>query len=110
MPNVWFRFASDSSSDNIVACTGQRNNHIFRGFARNQKYFVDVFGVHSKIPGLTIKLGATKVVFDRSSPFKLIDGAMETGKLTKFNRKSVFTFKGVRSLYPPHYEPDYTHF
>lgn len=62
------------------------------------EYFVDVFGVHSKISGLTFKLGATKVVFNRTQPIELTDGKMESGKLARFDRRAMFVYKPTVTL------------
>lgn len=76
-----------------IACTGHRNKQIVQGLLPNRKYIVDLFGVHAKIGGMTFKLGSTTVLFNHSAPIELIDGRSELGKLTRFDRKAVFTFK-----------------
>lgn len=86
-------FAISDATGNGVACTGQRNKQIVQGLLPNRKYIVDLFGVHAKIGGMTFKLGTTTVLFNRSTPIELSDDRSELGKLTRFDRKAVYTFK-----------------
>lgn len=83
----------DSKRGTALACTGLRNKQILRGFVPHQKYFVDIFGIRKNIPGLTLKLGSTALVFNRSNPIELSDDQIEHGRLAEFDKRSSFIFK-----------------
>lgn len=63
------------------------------GLTPNKKYFVDVFGVHKKVPGLIFKLASTSFVFNCTSPTELREDQVETGRLTEFDKRTSFVFK-----------------
>lgn len=83
----------DSKRGTALACTGIRNKHTVAGMVLNQKYFVDVFAVHKKVPGLIFKLASTSLIFNSTSPIELHDDQMEFGKLSEFEKRSSFMFK-----------------
>lgn len=89
----FFLYCIDSKRGTALACTGIRNKHTLAGMVPNQKYFVDIFGVHKKVPGLIFKLAATSLVFNSSSPIELREDQTEFGKLTEFDKRSSFVFK-----------------
>lgn len=76
-------------------CTGQRNRVTFQGLIPHENYFVDVFGIHMKIFDFIFKLGTLKVNFDRSHPIELNSDRIEIGKINKFNRKLVYSYRNV---------------
>lgn len=89
----FFLLFKDSKHGSALACTGLRNKQILRGFVPHQKYFVDIFGIHKTIPGLTFKLGSTSLIFNRSNPIELTADRVERGKLSEFDKRSSFLFK-----------------
>lgn len=84
---------TDSKRGTALACTGVRNKHTLAGLILNKKYFVDVFGVHKKVPGLIFRLASISFVFNSSSPIELHEDDTEVGRLTEFDKKSTFMFK-----------------
>lgn len=83
----------DSKRGTALACTGLRNKQTLVGLVSNTKYFVDVFGVHMKVPGLIFKIASTSFVFNTSNPIELHEDQMEIGRLSTFDERSVFIFK-----------------
>lgn len=83
----------DSKRGTALACTGTRNKHTLGGLVPNKKYFVDVFGVHKKVPGLIFKLASTSFVFNSTNPIELHEDQIEIGKLSEFDKRSSFIFK-----------------
>lgn len=91
--NYFFIFQVDSKRGTALACTGLRNKHTLTGLIPNKNYFVDVFGVHKKVPGLIFKLASTTLAFNSSNPIELHEDQPEIGKLSKFDKRSSFVFK-----------------
>lgn len=86
---------TDSKRGTALACTGLRSKHIFSGLTPNNKYFVDVFGIHKKVPGLIFRLASTSLVFSYSNPIELREDRIETGKLSEFDKRTSFVFRVI---------------
>lgn len=76
-----------------VTCTGKRNRQILKGLLPAREYFIDVFGVHTKLDNLTFNLKSTSIWFNRTKPIVLSDDDVVTTKLSELGRQSVFSFK-----------------
>lgn len=76
-----------------LACTGLRNKQTLAGLVPNTQYFVDVFGIHKKVPGLIFKMASTTFVFNTSSPIELHEDQTEVGRLSAFDKRNSFVFK-----------------
>lgn len=83
----------DSKSGAALVCTGLRNKQTLTGLVPNTQYFVDVFGIHKKVPGLIFRLASTTFVFNTSSPIELREDQTEIGRLSTFDKRSSFVFK-----------------
>lgn len=86
-------FSTDSKRGTALACTGLRNKQTLAGLVPNTQYFVDVFGIHKKVPGLIFKMASTSFVFNTSNPIELIEDQTEVGRLSTFDKRSSFVFK-----------------
>lgn len=76
-----------------VICTGKRNKQILKGLTPGNKYFIDIFGVHTMRHNLTFNLKSISVWFNRSQPIELKDSIILMLKLPELGRQAVFYFK-----------------
>ncbi|CAD7088521.1 unnamed protein product [Hermetia illucens] len=95
--NIWVRQREriiDPYSTNVI-CTGMKPNQIIKGLVPNMKYFIDIYGVHSKKQNLTILLKSTSVWFNRTHPGTLRDNLLTLGKMSgsKRDREAIFSYK-----------------
>lgn len=90
---IYILYKTDSKRGTALACTGLRNKQTLAGLVPNTQYFVDVFGIHKKVPGLIFKMASTTFVFNNSKPIELIEDRTEVGRLSTFDKRSSFVFK-----------------
>lgn len=84
----------DSHSDGpTITCTNKKNRQILQNLRPHTKYYVDVFGVHTKLDSLAFRLASTSVWFNRSQPIVLHDDLLLTTKLSDLGKQTIFSFK-----------------
>lgn len=84
--------------DPTVTCTAKKNRQILHNLRPHTKYFVDVFGVHTKLDGLAFRLATTSIWFNRTHPIVLHDDKLVTTKLSDLGRQTIFSFKVSSSI------------
>lgn len=84
---------TDSKRGTALACTGLRNKQTLAGLVQNTQYFVDLFAIHSKVPGLIFKMASTTFIFNNTKPIELIEDRIEVGRLSTFDKRDSFVFK-----------------
>lgn len=77
----------------LVICTGRQSRQQLNGMQPNRRYFIDVFGVHTRRDGLTFRMASTSVWFNRSQPQPLADGEVVTTRLAELGRMTVFSYR-----------------
>lgn len=72
---------------------GKRNRLTVKGLVPNKSYFIDLFGVHTKLENLTFLLNSTSVWFNRSRPTHIKENSLTTFQVPLSGRAVAFTYK-----------------
>lgn len=81
-----------------VICTGRKSRQIVKGLVPNKKYYIDLFGVHTKLENLTFLLNSSFIWFNRSRPVNLQNDSLFTFQLPETGRQAVFVYKVKNGL------------
>ncbi|KAG4072567.1 hypothetical protein HA402_004656 [Bradysia odoriphaga] len=75
------------------SCEGKRNRLTVKGLVPNKRYFIDLFGVHTKLENLTFLLNSSSMWFNRSRPIRIKENSMTTFQVPLSGRPVAFTYK-----------------
>ncbi|XP_055372547.1 uncharacterized protein LOC129606312 isoform X2 [Condylostylus longicornis] len=76
-----------------IICTGKKTQQIISALEVNQKYYVDIFGIHLGYRNLPFLLKSTVVWFNKTHPIVLKDNSLTIEKISGITSNSVFSFK-----------------
>ncbi|XP_037024290.1 uncharacterized protein LOC119066114 [Bradysia coprophila] len=76
-----------------ISCEGKRNRLTVKGLVPNKRYFIDLFGVHTKLENLTFLLNSSSMWFNRSRPSHIKENSLTTFQVPLSGRPVAFTYK-----------------
>lgn len=81
-----------------ILYTGPKTQQIIKGLIPNMKYYIDIFGIHTKLRNLTFLLKSTTTWFNRTHPIQLVDDIMTIRKIPATTSASVFSYKVTKKV------------
>ncbi|KAJ6623359.1 hypothetical protein Bhyg_16501 [Pseudolycoriella hygida] len=76
-----------------ISCGDRKSRRIVKRLTPNTKYFIDLFGVHTKLENLTFLLNSSFVWFNRSRPVHLKSNSLTSVQLPESGRPVIFEYK-----------------